>query len=542
MTNPFIQFMTPQSGQQQAATGAKMNPFANGQQSSNVKAESQFRTQDFLKMILARLENSGDSTPAQFPENMTAGELSEADIVAGLKKAQQSGGSTFSTMGLGTLSQETLALLTKQFQNGEAANELSLITGQPGNPNATLESLLGLTSGKKGEGIFDQLMQQLNNLVGNSELQDSQPELFSKLEALQNMLNQQIASGEVPAPNGELRDMAMEINALMPQGYNIHDPKSLGAYRGDLAQFSRQLTSFLTPNATGAQTQNLQTKISPDLLNLLNGKNFAGFQSKGQMFGALQGHNGGNGMQALAAQLNSIEPGSQNPNNNFMQMLQSMAVQGMGQAFGPGQSGFSGSQLNGLFSASRELSFTGPQQQAAEAQQNALLSNNASPMATANAASVVTQAPQAGASHPATQVVAATLAKNAATNQARQMTLFLNPPELGRVHIKMELGRDNTMKARIASEKADTHTLLQRDSDTLQKALEEAGIDFDGNGLEFELANQDGAFDEFMKDRPGAGHADSDNGESNEDENLIETTMTWHVDPETGHARYNILA
>lgn len=154
--------------------------------------------------------------------------------------------------------------------------------------------------------------------------------------------------------------------------------------------------------------------------------------------------------------------------------------------------------------------------------------------------SVVTQSHGAGQPHPGTQMVAATLQKGAASGEAKSIRIQLDPPELGRVEIRMEFGKDKAVKAVLTAEKPETFMMLQRDAQLLERALQEAGLEADGDSLSFELAqdnqdfNQDGRHD-GSRNKTGKG--------GNEDEEeIIEATMTWQVDPESGHMRYNILA
>jgi len=154
--------------------------------------------------------------------------------------------------------------------------------------------------------------------------------------------------------------------------------------------------------------------------------------------------------------------------------------------------------------------------------------------------SVVTQSHGASQPHPGTQMVAATLQKGAASGEAKSIRIQLDPPELGRVEVRMEFGKDKTVKAVLTAEKPETFMMLQRDAQLLERALQEAGLEADGNSLSFELAqdnegfNQDGRHD-------GSRNKTGKNGNEGEEE-IIETTMTWQVDPDSGHMRYNILA
>jgi flagellar hook-length control protein FliK len=150
---------------------------------------------------------------------------------------------------------------------------------------------------------------------------------------------------------------------------------------------------------------------------------------------------------------------------------------------------------------------------------------------------LVTQAHTASQPHPAVQVVAATISKAAANGETKNITLQLEPPELGRVEVRMAFSKDKTVKAIVVAEKPETHLLLQRDGHLLERALFDSGLDASGSSLSFELAHEGYDFN----GRGGDGHGGYARNEGAPEE-IIESTMTWRVDPETGHMRYSILA
>lgn len=157
-----------------------------------------------------------------------------------------------------------------------------------------------------------------------------------------------------------------------------------------------------------------------------------------------------------------------------------------------------------------------------------------------NAASLVTNAAQAYAPHPATQLVAASIQKNAANGETKDWTLQLDPPELGRIEVRLSFGKDKTVKTHMVIEKPETWLMLQRDAHVLERALQEAGMDGGGNDLSFALARDDESFG-----RNGQGNGQSaGNGQTDGEEDLtiIETTMNWYVDPESGVQRYDLIA
>jgi len=74
----------------------------------------------------------------------------------------------------------------------------------------------------------------------------------------------------------------------------------------------------------------------------------------------------------------------------------------------------------------------------------------------------------AGQTHPATQMVAAHITKSAQSGETKQMTLQLDPPELGRVEVRLEFGDERMVKANIVVEKPETLLMLQRDAQASQ--------------------------------------------------------------------------
>lgn len=541
MTNEFGQFLTPLVSQNNKAGESAKSAFAAKISAAQTGAGFSEKHNDFLEMIMQHIQ-AGQGDGGKGLQEAIEKVQSEHIHPGFLKNLQQEINTGEQPRGFnlgigqGNLSQETLAQLTAQLENGEHGGLTSFING-PGQNNGSVMKIseaLGLgTEGEKKS--LEGLLQQINLALENSGLSQNYPEIHSGLQKMQGMINRSIASGEQILLDKDMKDLADELNALLTNAQPAHDGQT-----GGFEALQAQLRSFL--NTPPGQGHDVKTQIRPDLMALLNSNNFAGFQARGKSFGAFPAKAGqGSDMSGfkltdLASSMNALEPGQSKTGKGvpFAQILQQINSSfSMFSKLGEG-TGFSGNTEE-LFSRSGLKS-------EAYAQQNAMMASS-NPLGMNASTSLVTQAPQAGSTHQATQMVAAQIAKNAANGQTRQMTLYLNPPELGRVHVKMELGRDNTLKARVISEKSDTHTMLQRDIDSLSKSLEDAGIDMDQDGLEFELADQDKDFDEFMKEEDDSRNAGGNKGREDEDEeDILKTTMTWHVDPETGHARYNILA
>lgn len=158
----------------------------------------------------------------------------------------------------------------------------------------------------------------------------------------------------------------------------------------------------------------------------------------------------------------------------------------------------------------------------------------------ANLTNMVTQTRSAAHSHPATQMIAVTMQQQAAKGENKTLTLQLDPPELGRVEVRMDFSKNKSMQAHMVIEKPETFAMLQRDAHMLERTIQDIGLDAD-SGVSFELAQDN---HDFGHDggHDGQRNAAGNNGEADGDTEIIETTMTWHVDPNTGHTHYNILA
>lgn len=92
---------------------------------------------------------------------------------------------------------------------------------------------------------------------------------------------------------------------------------------------------------------------------------------------------------------------------------------------------------------------------------------------------------------PATAQVAMYVQR--AAGKVQQMTVQLNPAELGRVDIKMVAKPDGTTQVVLQVERPDTFIQLQKDTTHLEKMLQQAGLNTSAGDLSFQLKNQDQA-------------------------------------------------
>lgn len=141
--------------------------------------------------------------------------------------------------------------------------------------------------------------------------------------------------------------------------------------------------------------------------------------------------------------------------------------------------------------------------------------------------------------HPAVQTVAATIQRSGSEKQDTRITIQLDPPELGRVEVKMSMNKDNAAKVVLTIEKPETFAMLQRDAHVLERALADAGLSPDGSGLEFSLADDGYAFGrDDGEQRSGHGYA----GSGEVEQTVITASPTgWRIDPLTGRMQYDAL-
>jgi hypothetical protein len=69
--------------------------------------------------------------------------------------------------------------------------------------------------------------------------------------------------------------------------------------------------------------------------------------------------------------------------------------------------------------------------------------------------------------------------------EERRITIRLDPPDLGRVEVRLDI-RDDTVRVAMAVERPETLDLLRRDAQLLDAALQRANVRLEGN-LEFSL-------------------------------------------------------
>ena len=131
---------------------------------------------------------------------------------------------------------------------------------------------------------------------------------------------------------------------------------------------------------------------------------------------------------------------------------------------------------------------TAPLDQAAPT--NAPLPQPSHLQAANNAAAAQQLAPQVAVNPP---VPLSGVAVEIATSAKAGKTSFdirLDPAELGRIDVRLEVDKHGNVTSHLTVEKPETLTMLRQDAPQLQRALEQAGLKTNDGGLQFSLRDQ----------------------------------------------------
>jgi flagellar hook-length control protein FliK len=125
----------------------------------------------------------------------------------------------------------------------------------------------------------------------------------------------------------------------------------------------------------------------------------------------------------------------------------------------------------------------------------------ATPSVTAVAPRTVTATPATGPAAPTPSALAASSESPSPAQQAvsalvslgggqgsRQVTVRLDPPELGRLQIRLVQSKDGPAQVTVTAERSQTLDLLVRDQTRLSRALDQAGVPAEGRSVTFHLA------------------------------------------------------
>ena len=144
---------------------------------------------------------------------------------------------------------------------------------------------------------------------------------------------------------------------------------------------------------------------------------------------------------------------------------------------------------------------SGAQATAARTGATGIMSGAATPGSAASAAAA-TPAALLAPSVPLSGLAIEIAGKAQAGNN--QFAIRLDPPELGRIEVKLAVDRQGQVTSHLIADRADTLDLLRRDAGGLERALQDAGLKTSSDGLQFSLRDQS-----FAGQQNGRGQANT---------------------------------
>jgi flagellar hook-length control protein FliK len=72
----------------------------------------------------------------------------------------------------------------------------------------------------------------------------------------------------------------------------------------------------------------------------------------------------------------------------------------------------------------------------------------------------------------------------------RRFEIRLDPPELGRIDVRLEVDKNGQVTSHLRVDRVETLDMLRRDSANLERALQDAGLKTSDNTLNFSLRDQ----------------------------------------------------
>ena len=178
-----------------------------------------------------------------------------------------------------------------------------------------------------------------------------------------------------------------------------------------------------------------------------------------------------------------------------------------------GQTGNNGNGFNGLFGD--DAGQTNP---SLATQANNTNTNFQAVMASNNAA----RAPM----NPAAMQVNVSL-RNAVAQGQTQLQIQLKPASLGMVDVKLAFESDGAVRGTLIVDRPETLEMLRNDSRTLEKALQDAGLNLESGGLEYSLRDGGDAQnnEQDKAGNNGRGASDELDAIDGEDAPILEQTM-----------------
>ena len=118
--------------------------------------------------------------------------------------------------------------------------------------------------------------------------------------------------------------------------------------------------------------------------------------------------------------------------------------------------------------------------------------------------------------------------RNAVTQGQTQLQIQLKPASLGMVDVKLAFDSDGSVRGTLVVDRPETLDMLRHDSRTLEKALQEAGLNLESGGLEYSLRDGGDAQDRAQDSADGKSKGPVDGLEGYADDGIEITEQ--HLD------------
>ncbi|MBL4786323.1 MAG: flagellar hook-length control protein FliK [Cohaesibacteraceae bacterium] len=109
-------------------------------------------------------------------------------------------------------------------------------------------------------------------------------------------------------------------------------------------------------------------------------------------------------------------------------------------------------------------------------------------------------------------------------NGLTRFEIRMDPPELGRVDVRVKIDSDGQMRTHMFIERSETMDFLMRDAKQLERMLGNTGLDLEKDGLTFSLMDEGGQFSDSLDQNHDDENNSGNNGDINPDRNNLDVT------------------
>lgn len=137
-------------------------------------------------------------------------------------------------------------------------------------------------------------------------------------------------------------------------------------------------------------------------------------------------------------------------------------------------------------------------------------------------------APQLGSVQTPVNTIAFNIARNF-DNGINRFQLRIDPPELGRVDVKLDMTVEGRVQAHLTVERSETLDLMMRDARSLERALADAGLSMNKDSLTFSLKDQNAFNGEGGPAGDGPDAAEPGDAQDDPEENQPQHVAQGHI-------------